>query len=55
MAKKNKRNIIALACTKCKSVNYTELKSDNMKEKLVKNKYCKVCKAHSEHKETKVK
>ena len=35
MAKKAKKNIIALACSECKSVNYTEFKSNNLKEKLL--------------------
>lgn len=55
MAKKQKKNIIALECTECKSKNYTHLKSSEMKEKLVKNKYCKKCRKSVEHKETKVK
>jgi large subunit ribosomal protein L33 len=55
MASKDKKNIIALACEICKNTNYTELKSPNLKEKLAKNKYCKECKKHTSHKETKVK
>jgi large subunit ribosomal protein L33 len=55
MASKDKKNIIALACEACKNTNYTALKSDNMKEKMLKNKYCSTCKKHTSHKETKVK
>jgi large subunit ribosomal protein L33 len=55
MASKDKKNIIALACEECKETNYTQLKSNNMKEKFSANKYCKVCKKHTMHKEAKVK
>jgi large subunit ribosomal protein L33 len=55
MATKDKKNIIALACEECKEVNYTQFKSNNFKEKLIINKYCKKCKKHTNHKETKVK
>ncbi len=51
---KVKRNIIALKCEVCASKNYTTYKTKNIKEKIVQNKYCKVCRKHTSHKETKV-
>ena len=51
---KDKRNIIALRCEECKNKNYTSYKTKNVTEKIVKNKFCKFCKKHTEHKETKV-
>lgn len=51
---KSKRNIIALKCKGCGLKNYTTYKTKNIKEKIIQNKYCKKCKAHTEHKETKV-
>lgn len=51
---KVKRNIIALKCEDCAEKNYTNYKTKNIKEKIVQNKYCKRCKKHTGHKETKV-
>ncbi|HRQ42989.1 MAG TPA: 50S ribosomal protein L33 [Candidatus Goldiibacteriota bacterium] len=48
------REIITLACTGCKRRNYTQTKNKKLHtEKLEVNKYCKFCKKHTNHKETK--
>ncbi|HPN65445.1 MAG TPA: 50S ribosomal protein L33 [Candidatus Goldiibacteriota bacterium] len=48
------REIITLACTECKRRNYTQTKNKKLHtEKLEVNKYCKFCKKHTNHKETK--
>jgi large subunit ribosomal protein L33 len=55
-SKKQTVEIIALACTECKRRNYTTTKNrKTMQEKLELNKYCKWCRKHTAHKETKVK
>lgn len=55
---KNMREIIKLACTGCehpgKSAYFTTKNKKTSKEKLVLKKYCKFCRKHVEHKETKV-
>jgi large subunit ribosomal protein L33 len=48
------RELITLVCENCKSRNYTTARSREKREnKLVLKKYCKFCKKHTEHKETK--
>lgn len=48
------REIITLECTECKRRNYSTTKNkQNNRERLVLKKYCKFCKKHTEHKETK--
>ncbi|AFM27837.1 50S ribosomal protein L33 [Desulfomonile tiedjei] len=48
------RDIITLACTECKRKNYTTTKNKkNTPDKLQFNKYCKFCRCHTPHKETK--
>ncbi|MEE4242420.1 MAG: 50S ribosomal protein L33 [Desulfopila sp.] len=48
------RDIITLACGKCKRRNYTTTKNKrNTPNKLEFNKYCPFCKVHTPHKETK--
>ncbi len=48
------REIITIACTQCKERNYSTMKNKrNMPDKLEIKKYCKSCKAHTLHKETK--
>ena len=48
------RDIITLACSECKRRNYTQTKNKKLhKEKLELKKYCKFCKKHTLHKETK--
>jgi len=54
MAKKGEhRLLLAMVCTVCKSQNYiTSRNKLNTPEKLVLSKYCKMCKKHTEHKES---
>jgi large subunit ribosomal protein L33 len=48
------REIITIACTQCKERNYSTMKNKrNTSDKLELKKYCKFCKAHTLHKETK--
>ncbi len=47
-------NMIKLECSECKRVNYFSRKNKKtLKERLNLNKYCKFCKKHTMHKETK--
>ncbi|MFA6918783.1 MAG: 50S ribosomal protein L33 [Patescibacteria group bacterium] len=47
-------NMIKFECTECKKVNYFSRKNKKLlKERLELNKYCKHCKKHTAHKETK--
>ncbi|MCF7906621.1 50S ribosomal protein L33 [Patescibacteria group bacterium] len=47
-------NLIKLACSECKSINYyTNKNKKKLKEKIELKKYCKNCKKHTEHKEQK--
>jgi large subunit ribosomal protein L33 len=53
MARKEKRVLFAFACTVCKSQNYITSKNKlEQKEKMNLNKYCKMCRKHTPHKET---
>ncbi|HJV34516.1 50S ribosomal protein L33 [Geomonas sp.] len=48
------RDIITLGCTECKQRNYTTTKNKkNTPQKLEFSKYCRFCKKHTPHKETK--
>lgn len=48
------RETIILACTECKNRNYnTQKNKKNTPDKLIEKKYCKFCKKHTDHKETK--
>ena len=48
------REIMTLACSVCKNRNYTQTRNKKTKtEKLEVKKYCKHCKKHTLHKETK--
>ncbi|HET6490204.1 MAG TPA: 50S ribosomal protein L33 [Syntrophales bacterium] len=48
------RNNIILACTECKRRNYTTTKNKRtMQDRLEMKKFCKFCKTHTSHKETK--
>ncbi len=51
---KGAREIVGMVCTKCKSQNYITTRNKiNMENvKLVLNRYCKVCREKTEHKET---
>ncbi len=48
------REIITLECTECKNRNYTTTKNkQKMRDKLEMKKYCKFCRKHTLHRETK--
>ncbi|NLO96508.1 MAG: 50S ribosomal protein L33 [Peptococcaceae bacterium] len=48
------RVAITLACTECKNRNYqTNKNKKNDPDRIELKKYCKVCKTHTVHKETK--
>ena len=48
------RNAVTSACTECKSRNYqTNKNKKNDPDRLEFNKYCRFCKKHTLHKETK--
>jgi large subunit ribosomal protein L33 len=48
------RVIITLACNECKRRNYVTTKNKKTTpDRLEKNKYCRFCRAHHPHKETK--
>lgn len=48
------RDRITLACTECKQRNYTTNKNKkNTTERVELKKYCKFCKSHTAHRETK--
>ena len=48
------RNAVTLACTVCKNRYYqTNTNKKNDPDRLEFNKYCKFCKKHTPHKETK--
>lgn len=47
------RERIVLACTECKNRNYTSAKEKkNTPNRVELMKYCKFCKKHTAHKET---
>lgn len=47
-------NLIKLECTQCKRVGYhTYRNKKKVKARLETKKYCKWCKKHTSHKETK--
>ncbi|PJZ70646.1 50S ribosomal protein L33 [Leptospira perolatii] len=49
------REIIKLTCQDCKKNSYFQTKNKKTKsEKLVTKKFCKFCRKHVEHKESKV-
>jgi large subunit ribosomal protein L33 len=48
------RDIITLACTECKQRNYSTTKNKKRTpDRLEFKKYCRFCKTHTPHKETK--
>jgi len=48
------RNLITLECTECKQRNYqTNKNKKNDPDRIQLQKYCKFCKKHTLHKETK--
>ena len=45
---------VTLACTECKQRNYNTMKNKkNNPDRLELKKYCRFCKTHTTHKETK--
>jgi large subunit ribosomal protein L33 len=53
MARKENRVIVTLACGDCKRRNYTSMKNrQNTSARLELKKYCRWCKHHTAHKET---
>lgn len=47
------RSVVTLACSNCKRRNYTTYKNKRTNtERLELKKYCKWCKDHTLHKET---
>ena len=48
------RTKITLACTECKQRNYNSMKNKkNNPDRMEMQKYCKFCKKHTLHRETK--
>jgi large subunit ribosomal protein L33 len=48
------RDIILFQCMECKNRNYSSMKNKkNTTEKLQLKKYCRHCRRHTPHKETK--
>ncbi len=48
------RDIILFQCTECKNKNYSSTKNKkNTPDKLQLKKYCRHCRKHTMHKETK--
>ncbi|MDM8542234.1 50S ribosomal protein L33 [Desulfococcaceae bacterium HSG7] len=48
------RIIVTLACIDCKNRNYTTTKNKrSTPDKLIFSKYCRFCRKHTKHKETK--
>ena len=46
--------MITQACTECKQSNYYTMKNKkNNPDRLEMNKYCRFCKKHTAHRETK--
>ncbi|WP_055078963.1 50S ribosomal protein L33 [Lagierella massiliensis] len=47
------RDSVILECTECKNRNYTTSKNKkNTTDRIELKKYCKFCKKHTPHKET---
>ena len=44
---------IVLACTECKQRNYQTNKEKNNPDRLEMKKYCRFCRKHTLHRETK--
>jgi large subunit ribosomal protein L33 len=54
MAKKAARGLITLECTECRERNYlSEKNRRNDPSRLELSKYCKRCRKHQTHRETK--
>lgn len=46
------RNLVRLKCSQCEKVNYFYWKKKAADYKLKLKKFCKTCRKHTEHKET---
>ncbi len=54
MAGKEKRVKVTLVCAECKQRNYDTAKNkSNTPDRLEMNKYCRFCRKHTLHKESK--
>lgn len=54
MAKKESRVMVVMACTECKRRNYnTQKNKQKTTDRLALGKYCRFCRKHTEHRETK--
>ena len=54
MAKKENRVMVTMACTECKRRNYNTFKNkQHTSDRLELSKYCKWCRCHRAHRETK--
>ncbi|HNQ62822.1 MAG TPA: 50S ribosomal protein L33 [Syntrophorhabdaceae bacterium] len=48
------RQLVILACTECKNRNYNTTKNkQKTPDRLEMKKYCKTCRRHTAHRETK--
>ncbi|HEY5601141.1 MAG TPA: 50S ribosomal protein L33 [Patescibacteria group bacterium] len=54
MAYKGKSTYVRLACSVCKSQNYTTTKTRETQEKLALKKFCKFCRKTQPHVELKI-
>jgi large subunit ribosomal protein L33 len=53
MAKTGVRDKVTLACSVCKQRNYDTMKNKkNSPDRLEMKKYCRFCRKHTEHRET---
>lgn len=46
-------NLAKMECKECKHTTYFTTRNKKLKTRLELNKYCKFCKKHTDHKETK--
>jgi large subunit ribosomal protein L33 len=54
MAKKEQRVMVTMACTECKRRNYNTFKNkQKTTDRLELSKYCRFCRCHKPHRETK--
>jgi large subunit ribosomal protein L33 len=53
MAKSDNRPKITMACTECRHRNYTTVKNrQNDRDRIELKKYCRFCRGHTLHRET---
>jgi large subunit ribosomal protein L33 len=53
MARSDNRPVITMACTTCRRRNYTTVKNrQNDRDRMELNKYCRWCRGHTLHRET---